>query len=62
MMANGIARIPAPFAYVDSSGTATLLNAPDTFMPSWGIPSPDGRHFAFAGAPGTVNVWLIEGF
>jgi len=62
MMANGISRIPAPFAYVDRSGTPTLLNAPDTFMPSWGIPSPNGRYFAFAGAPGTVNVWLIEGF
>ena len=62
MVANGLTRAAAPFAYVDPAGNATMLNAPDSFMPSWGIPSPDGRYLAFAGSPGTVNVWLIERF
>ena len=62
MNADNVARTPAPFAHVDPAGNATLLESPDSFFPSWGIPSPDGRHFAFAGAPATVNVWLIESF
>jgi dipeptidyl aminopeptidase/acylaminoacyl peptidase len=59
---NGVARVTASFAYVDLSGRATILSAPDSFQPVWGIPSPDGRYLALISAPGTVTVWLAEGF
>ena len=59
---NGETRAGASFAYVDPTGQATVLNAPSSFAPTWGVPSPDGRYLAFTSAPGTVTVWLIEGF
>jgi hypothetical protein len=59
---NGETRAGASFAYVDPTGQATVLNAPSSFAPTWGVPSPDGRYLGFTSAPGTVTVWLIEGF
>ena len=62
MMTNGITRAPCSFAYIDLAGNPTVLDTPDSFFPSWGVPSPDGRYLAFASAPGAVSVWLMEGF
>jgi hypothetical protein len=59
---NGEARAEASFAFIDPIGQATLLDAPGSFSPAWGVASPDGRHLALTSAPGTVTVWLIEGF
>jgi len=50
------------FLYVDLAGKATILNAPESLVPSWGVPSPDGRHLAFASSQGSVSAWLIENF
>jgi hypothetical protein len=61
-ISNRTLRNPTTFLYVDLAGNATALNAPESFIPSWGIPSPDGAHLAFSSAPGTANAWLLENF
>jgi Tol biopolymer transport system component/tRNA A-37 threonylcarbamoyl transferase component Bud32 len=58
---NGGLRVPVTFAYVDLAGNATVLNAPESYIASWGVPSPNGRYLAFAASPGTVDVWLLQG-
>ena len=50
------------FLYIDLRGRATVLNTPESYIPSWGVPSPDGRHLAFASSPGTTTAWLVENF
>jgi eukaryotic-like serine/threonine-protein kinase len=50
------------FLYIDLAGAATVLNAPESYLPSWGIPSPDGRYLAFASSPGMSSAWMIEHF
>jgi len=61
-VANKWMRTAGSFLYVDLKGNATVLNAPESFVPSWGVPSPDGRYLAFASSPGSVSAWLIENF
>ena len=61
LLANGVVRAAGFFAYIDLTGKATVLNAPESFIPSWGVPSRDGRYLTFESAPGTVNVWVTEG-
>ncbi len=50
------------FLYVDLEGRATVLESPESTQPPWGVPSPDGRHLAFANRAETRNAWLIENF
>lgn len=57
---SGPVLVPTTFAYVDLNGNATALNAPESYTPSWGVPSPNGRYLAFAAAPATVDVWLLQ--
>jgi Tol biopolymer transport system component len=57
---DGGIRVPVTFAYVDLAGNATVLNTPESYMASWGVPSPNGRYLAFAASPATVDVWLLE--
>ena len=52
----------ARFLYVDLNGRATLLKSPESVLPPWGVPSPDGRHLAFMNAAISRNAWLIENF
>ena len=59
-VANLMLRTSGSFLYVDPAGNATELNAPQSFIPSWGVPSPDGRRLAFSAFPGITNAWLIE--
>jgi Tol biopolymer transport system component len=61
-LSNRMFRTTSTFVYVDLAGTVTVLNAPESYIPSWGIPSPDGRHLAFASSPGIANAWLIENY
>ena len=61
-VSNRTVRSTGAFLYIDLKGKATILNAPESFMPSWGIPSPDGRRLAFSSAPGIANVWMVENF
>ncbi len=50
------------FLYVDLEGRATRLQTPESAGPPWGVPSPDGRHLAFANSVEAGNAWLIENF
>ena len=52
----------ARFLYIDLDGRATALKSPESVLPPWGIPSPDGRHLAFMNAAISRNAWLIENF
>jgi eukaryotic-like serine/threonine-protein kinase len=52
----------ARFLYVDLDGRATVLKSPESVLPPWGVPSPDGRHLAFMNAAISRNAWLIENF
>jgi hypothetical protein len=61
-VSNHMVRSAGSFLYVDLAGNATVLDAPGSFVASWGVPSPDGRHLAFSSFPGITNVWLIENF
>ena len=61
-VSNQMVRSTGSFIYVDPAGNATVLNSPDSFVPSWGVPSPDGRHLAFSSYPGITNAWMIENF
>jgi len=48
---------------VDLSGNATiLLREPGLFTETWGIPSPDDKHFAFLRYNFGNNAWVLEGF
>ena len=55
-------RSTGSFLYVDPDGNASTLNAPESFVPIWAAPSPDGRHLAFSSYPGITNAWMIENF
>jgi serine/threonine protein kinase/Tol biopolymer transport system component len=55
-------RSTGSFLYVDPDGNASVLNAPESFVPIWATASPDGRHLAFSSYAGITNAWLIEGF
>ena len=49
--------------YVDLSGNVTtLLREPGLFTETWGIPSPDDKHFAFLRYNFGNNAWVLEGF
>jgi WD40-like Beta Propeller Repeat len=52
----------ARFLYVDLDGRATVLKSPESVLPPWGVPSPDGRHLAFMNSAISRNAWLIEDF
>jgi Tol biopolymer transport system component len=61
-VSNQMERITGPLLYVDPAGNATVLKAPESFVPIWAVPSPDGRHLAFTSYPGIQNAWMIESF
>ena len=61
-VSNFAIRSTGSFLYVDPNGNASVLNAPESFVPIWGAASPDGRHLAFTSLAGITNAWLIEGF
>jgi serine/threonine protein kinase len=61
-VSNRMVRSTGSFLYVDLTGKVTVLKAPESYIPSWGIPSPDGRHLAFGSSPGIANAWMIENF
>ena len=49
--------------YVDLNGNARVLwQFKGVSNPVWGIPSPDGKYLAMAGAVQNSNVWMLEGF
>ena len=49
--------------YVDLNGDATILvREPGLFTETWGIPSPDGKHFAIMKYNYGNNAWMLEGF
>jgi serine/threonine protein kinase/Tol biopolymer transport system component len=61
-VSNDMVRSTGFFFYVDLAGNATVLNSPASFVPTWGVPSPDGRRLAFSSFPGITNAWLVENF
>ena len=61
-VSNFAIRSTGSFLYVDPDGNASVLNAPESFVPIWATASPDGRHLAFSSYAGITNAWLIEGF
>jgi len=61
-VSNFAVRSTGSLLYVDPAGKASELNAPESFIPIWAAPSPDGRRLAFSSAPGIVNAWMIENF
>jgi hypothetical protein len=61
-VSNTAVRSTGSFLYVDLDGNATVLNAPESFVPIWAVPSPDGRRLAFSSYPGITNAWMIENF
>ena len=52
----------ATLLYIDLEGHTQVLWQPDGIFKTWGIPSPDGRHFAFLEWTSANNVWMIENF
>lgn len=52
--------------YVDLEGRANVLwqhgEFPGAPPPTWGVPSPNGRHLAFVGYTADTNVWMLENF
>ena len=52
----------ARFFYIDPEGRATVLKSPESVLPPWGVPSPDGQHLALMNSEISRNAWLIEDF
>jgi hypothetical protein len=42
--------------FLDRSGNGTVLRK--TYVPIWGVPSPDGRRLAFVDQTSNTNVWI----
>ncbi len=58
--ASAEAPVGATLLYVDSQGTARVLQRLD--YGSWGVPSPDGRRLAFTDRIMLANAWMIDQF
>jgi hypothetical protein len=48
--------------HTDLQGHPTLLWRQPGSAQTWGIPSPNGKWIACAGATLDSNVWLVEGY
>ena len=51
--------------FVDLQGRADVLLKRETFWdrgPFFQVPSPDGRHLAWAGVTVEGNIWMLENF
>jgi hypothetical protein len=42
--------------FVALDGTTTLLR--QTYVPTWGVPSPDGKKLAFVDQTSNTNAWV----
>jgi len=48
--------------HVDLDGRAQAIWQQTQPDPTWGVPSPDGRHLAMHGTSANANVWMIDHF
>ena len=48
--------------HVDLDGRAQAIWQQTQPDPTWGVPSPDGRHLAMHGTSVNANVWMIDHF
>jgi DNA-binding winged helix-turn-helix (wHTH) protein/Tol biopolymer transport system component len=47
---------------VPLNGHATVLSKEILSIPSWAVPSPDGKRLAFVGYPNNFKAWMVEDF
>jgi Tol biopolymer transport system component len=47
---------------VPLSGRASVLSHEIISVPSWGVPSPDGKRLAFVCYPNSYKAWMVERF
>jgi Tol biopolymer transport system component len=47
---------------VPLNGNAAVLSKEIMSIPSWAVPSPDGKRLAFVGYPNNFKAWMVEDF